>query len=398
MTDPGQIPFLIQLLDEESTDIQEAAFRELAAFGPNLKAGIRGLPFKFSAVQRYYLDLIFQGQKRVRLRRMWPSWQGLEDEHERVESALSILSDFLSPGPQSPNLTGMLNSLAFSYRVKYFQKDPKTLAGFLFKERGLEGNENDYYNPQNSNLAYVIKHRRGIPVSLATIYLLVGRRLGIDIEGRHFPGHFLARTGSGGKTPLADGFSPGQVLESQKVIYARDDLMEDISNVLDEKVEAQGIVRLYLANLIRVYRIQEADEDCELMIDLFKDMEFRSESRMLRDITPEHIIVRPEARFKSGDVIVHRRYGYRGIVVDVDEECCATDDWYYSNQTQPDRYQPWLHILVDGAEQVAYVAQSSVEKDGSREKIRHSLLAYFFTKVESGRYIRNENPWPETDF
>lgn len=398
MTDPGQIPFLIQLLDDESADIQETAFRELAAFGPNLKTGIRGLPFKFNAVQRYYLDLIFQGQKRVRLRRIWPSWQGLEDEYERIESALSVLSDFLSPGPQSPNLTGMLNSLAFSYRVKYRHKDPRTLAYFLFKERGLEGNENDYYNPQNSNLAYVIKHQRGIPVSLATICILVGRRLGIDIEGSHFSGHFLARTGSGGKMPFVDCFSPGQVPEAQNVIYAREDLIEDIRNVLHEKVEAQSIVRRYLANLIRAYQIQEADEDCELMIDLFKDMEFRSESRMLQDITPEHIIVRPKARFKSGDVIAHRRYGYRGIVVDVDEECYATDDWYYGNQTQPDRYQPWLHILVDGTGQVTYVAQSSVEKDASRAKIRHPLLPYFFTNMESGRYIRNENPWPETDF
>ena len=53
--------------------------------------------------------------------------------------------------------------------------------------------------------------------------------------------------------------------------------------------------------------------------------------------------------FESGQLVRHRRYGYRGVVVDRDEFCQADDEWYSKNQTQPNRDQPWYHVLVDGS-------------------------------------------------
>ena len=55
------------------------------------------------------------------------------------------------------------------------------------------------------------------------------------------------------------------------------------------------------------------------------------------------------ARFQPGHLVRHRRYGYRGVVVALDLECGAGDDWYRSNRTQPDRDQPWYHVLVHGS-------------------------------------------------
>ena len=52
--------------------------------------------------------------------------------------------------------------------------------------------------------------------------------------------------------------------------------------------------------------------------------------------------------FEPGEVVQHIRYGYRGVIVDFDSACMAPDDWYQSNQTRPDRNQPWYHVLVDG--------------------------------------------------
>ena len=68
------------------------------------------------------------------------------------------------------------------------------------------------------------------------------------------------------------------------------------------------------------------------------------------------------------------------------------------NQTQPSQNQPWYHILVDDSDQVTYVAENNLVRDASNKEIKHSLLSYFFTKDKQGKYIRNDNPWPETDF
>ncbi len=96
----------------------------------------------------------------------------------------------------------------------------------------------------------------------------------------------------------------------------------------------------------------------------------------------------PRYLFEIGDVVHHLRYGYRGVVFERDWECGADEDWYESNQTQPDRDQPWYHVLVDGAQHTTYVAQSNLEKDKDPKPIRHPLLMRLFEGYAQGRYYR----------
>ena len=100
-------------------------------------------------------------------------------------------------------------------------------------------------------------------------------------------------------------------------------------------------------------------------------------------------------KFETGDIIVHIRYGYRGVVVDFNTTCQALEDWYQSNQTQPVREQPWYHILVDGNQQVTYVAQSNLAPDSSNEPVVHGMINLFFSGYDEheNKYQRNEVPW-----
>ena len=66
---------------------------------------------------------------------------------------------------------------------------------FVFHESGFRGNDTDYYDPRNSYLNQVIERRRGIPITLAIVYITVGNRLGLRLEGVSFPGHFLVKCG-----------------------------------------------------------------------------------------------------------------------------------------------------------------------------------------------------------
>ena len=64
---------------------------------------------------------------------------------------------------------------------------------FLFDELGFSGNADDYYDPRNSYLNEVIDRRTGIPITLAVLYIEMGRKIGLPLEGVSFPGHFLVR-------------------------------------------------------------------------------------------------------------------------------------------------------------------------------------------------------------
>ena len=99
------------------------------------------------------------------------------------------------------------------------------------------------------------------------------------------------------------------------------------------------------------------------------------------------IMLRPDLqdcaspKFSAGDLVRHVRYLYRGVVVAHDLKCLADENWYKSNKTQPDRNQPWYHVLVhDSGGLSTYVAQSNLEQDASGQAIDHPRTDIYFTK------------------
>lgn len=97
-------------------------------------------------------------------------------------------------------------------------------------------------------------------------------------------------------------------------------------------------------------------------------------------------------QFEPGDLVYHRLYGYRGVVVSHDTHCMAGDTWYQSNKTQPSKEQPWYHILVHNSGGLStYVAQSNLEPDDCGEPVNHPRIESYFSAFEDGRYRLNDS-------
>jgi len=98
-----------------------------------------------------------------------------------------------------------------------------------------------------------------------------------------------------------------------------------------------------------------------------------------------------EARFSVGQLIHHRLFDYRGVIVDVDQNFQGTDEWYETvARSRPPRDKPWYHVLVDGSDQSTYVAERHLEADELRQPIVHPMLARFFSGFDKDRYRRLE--------
>jgi regulator of sirC expression with transglutaminase-like and TPR domain len=69
----------------------------------------------------------------------------------------------------------------------------RMLNHFFFQEMAFAGNINNYYDPDNSYIHRVISTRRGIPISLAVVYIELAQQVGLDMKGVSFPGHFLMK-------------------------------------------------------------------------------------------------------------------------------------------------------------------------------------------------------------
>lgn len=69
----------------------------------------------------------------------------------------------------------------------------RALNQFYFVDRGFAGNVNDYYDAENSYLNSVLRTRRGIPISLAVLWLELAQSIGLHVRGVAFPGHFMVK-------------------------------------------------------------------------------------------------------------------------------------------------------------------------------------------------------------
>lgn len=96
-----------------------------------------------------------------------------------------------------------------------------------------------------------------------------------------------------------------------------------------------------------------------------------------------------QPKFSPGQVVHHKKYDYRGVIVDVDSEFSGTDEWYEKVATSlPPKDRPWYHVLVDDAKHATYVAEQHLEKEPSGKQIKHPALGQFFDTFSNGRYRR----------
>lgn len=93
----------------------------------------------------------------------------------------------------------------------------RLLNHYLFDELGFRGNVEAYDEADNSYLNRVIERRTGIPISLALVYLEVGRAIGLRLAGVGFPSHFLVKLALSEGALLVDAFAGGTVLSEREL-------------------------------------------------------------------------------------------------------------------------------------------------------------------------------------
>ena len=126
-----------------------------------------------------------------------------DDAIDLVEGAL-LIAKSASADLDIEHYRARIDSLARQLRSRIAEGESTAvriglLNEFLFEELGFGPNAEDYYDPRNSYLNEVLDRRTGIPITLSIVYIEIGRRIGLPLQGVPFPGHFLV------KCPLDEG-------------------------------------------------------------------------------------------------------------------------------------------------------------------------------------------------
>lgn len=94
------------------------------------------------------------------------------------------------------------------------------------------------------------------------------------------------------------------------------------------------------------------------------------------------------ALFSVGRIVHHRRFAYRGVIVDVDPVFDGTEDWYEQMaRSRPPKDKPWYHVLVHGSDVRTYVAERNLEPDTEGGPIVHPHVDVIFEGLADGEYI-----------
>ena len=139
-------------------------------------------------------------------------------QFSQLEAAIAIAQDE-EPSLDVQGVLSQIDTLAARLKQRIaadtgaLQK-LRYLNRYFFQELGFAGNVNDYHDPHNSYLHRVLATRRGIPITLALLYIEIAQQIGLDARPVSFPGHFLAKLKMPQGEVIIDPFS-GQSLSRE---------------------------------------------------------------------------------------------------------------------------------------------------------------------------------------
>jgi len=187
------------------------------------------------------------------------------DGQVNVARAALLIAQEAYPQLQVNSYLSRLDQLAEEVRDRLADESAplvllEELGRTLYERHGFRGNRDDYYDPRNSFLSDVLDRQTGIPLTLGIVYLEVGWRLGLALEGVNFPGHFLIRFAGEAVRLLVDPFDGGRIRFEDEAQTLLDRGYGGLIRVRPEFLKAAGrramLVRL-LTNLKGVYLGQE---------------------------------------------------------------------------------------------------------------------------------------------
>ena len=191
---------ILSLLADEDSDTAGLVQNQLVARGPEVLDDLRDLlPAASGRAERRLKEIVAQIAGDAAEKKFGALCAAFGD-HGDIEDAAWTLAAVVAPGEDFAEERRRLDEWGAALARRLLGMETMiqkcgAVAALLGTELGFRGNEDDYYAEENSLLPRVIEHRRGNPITLCLVYIAVGRRAGLPVQGVALPGHFVVRAG-----------------------------------------------------------------------------------------------------------------------------------------------------------------------------------------------------------
>jgi regulator of sirC expression with transglutaminase-like and TPR domain len=257
---------LLNLLADENPAIYQTVREKILSYGPQAAGWLRLHTLSSDAILRRRAQEIVLHFDRQAADNRFLGFCLKHGEELDLEQAAWLLAQTQYPEINLEAYAALLDSYAAELRerIDFNAEAKQTLAAinkYLFGELGFSGNDQNYYDPQNSYLNRVIDHRKGNPINLCLVYILLARRLRLPIAGIGLPGHFICRYQSTAAEIYIDAFNGGKLLSKadcvQYLVRGKHSLSDDYL----APVNPRRLLLRICGNLHQIYLRLELGEE-----------------------------------------------------------------------------------------------------------------------------------------
>ena len=264
LPDPVQEPrdaekaALIKLLGDDDPSVYQAVRVRILSYGVSAARWLQRSTLSSDPLVRRRAIEIIQGFARQKADNRFLAFCLSQSEELELEQGAFLLAQTQYPDINLEAYQALLDSYASDLRQALQpgasgESIIATINHFLFEHLGYGGNEENYYDPENSYLNRVMDRRTGNPISLCAIYMLVAFRLKLPIAGIGMPGHFLCRYQTTKEGFFIDAFNQGKLLSKAECVaylrHTRDNFKEsDLAPVTPRRI----LLRM-CSNLHQIY-------------------------------------------------------------------------------------------------------------------------------------------------
>ena len=256
---------LINLLADEDPAVHEAVRRKILSLGPATRPWLQPHTLSGDPLLRRRTQELIRHFDRQAADDAFLGFCLRHGEDFDLEEAAWLLARTQYPEINVVAYQALLDSFATELRQRVaLYKRANQMIGqindYLFNELSITGNQENYYDPENSFLNRVLDRRTGSPIALCLLYILIARRLRLPMVGVGLPGHFICRYQSSADEIYIDAFNHGRQLTRADCIHhlvrGHHDLKEDYLAPLSSRRMFQRIC----TNLHQSYLQLESSE------------------------------------------------------------------------------------------------------------------------------------------
>lgn len=267
---------LLALLDDPSPAVRKAVREELLRWGKDAAVMLRRVQSEFDGEVKVQASVLLRELFGEDSQRMFRNF--IRSTRYELETGMLLLERSVDDTVTAAVYKRFLDEVSDRCRELLVHPSTawekcRTLNRVIFGEYGFCGDVEHFYDPQNSLLSKVIERRRGLPLSLSVLYLLVADRCGLELAPVAMPGRFMVGCFLDKEAFYIDPFEGGVFRETTEIqaMLRSHNIEPDVAYMAPCPV---GDVLLRCCrNLVRQYRRYGNEDNASLFTDYVSEFE-----------------------------------------------------------------------------------------------------------------------------